>query len=231
MNNVVLSCKNVSKKYTEFKTDIAILEDVNLEIKKGEKVAILGLSGSGKTTLLNVLGGLDKCSAGEVYLMGDRFDNQSVNKRAKMRNKHLGFIYQLHHLLPEFTAVENVMIPLAITKKYSKKESIKLANEILTKVSLEHRAHHKPAELSGGERQRVAIARALVTNPNCILADEPTGNLDSQRSESIFALMQQLSDDFGTSFVIVTHDEKLASRMNKIYRLVDGELELVEKSK
>ena len=230
MNNIVLSCKNVSKKYTEFKTDIAILKDVNLEIKKGEKVAILGLSGSGKTTLLNVLGGLDKCSLGEVYLMGERFDNQSVNKRAKMRNKHLGFIYQLHHLLPEFTTIENVMIPLAITKKYSKKESIKLANEILTKVGLEHRAHHKPAELSGGERQRVAIARALVTNPNCILADEPTGNLDSQRSESVFALMQQLSDDFGTSFVIVTHDEKLASRMNKIYRLVDGELELVEKS-
>ncbi|AJI57625.1 liporeleasing system, ATP-binding protein [Francisella philomiragia] len=230
MNNIVLSCKNVSKSYTEFKTDIAILKSVNLEINKGEKVAILGLSGSGKTTLLNVLGGLDKCSSGEVMLMGERFDNQSVNKRAKMRNKHLGFIYQLHHLLPEFTAIENVMIPLAITKKYTKKESIKLANEILTKVGLEHRAHHKPAELSGGERQRVAIARALVTNPNCILADEPTGNLDSQRSESIFALMQQLSDDFGTSFVIVTHDEKLASRMNKIYRLVDGELELVEQA-
>ncbi|AJI53453.1 ABC transporter ATP-binding protein [Francisella philomiragia] len=228
MSNIVLSCKNVSKSYTEFKTDIAILKSVNLEINKGEKVAILGLSGSGKTTLLNVLGGLDKCSSGEVMLMGERFDNQSVNKRAKMRNKHLGFIYQLHHLLPEFTAIENVMIPLAITKKYTKKESIKLVNEILTKVGLEHRAHHKPAELSGGERQRVAIARALVTNPNCILADEPTGNLDSQRSESIFALMQQLSDDFGTSFVIVTHDERLASRMNKIYRLVDGELELVE---
>ncbi|MEY8768444.1 lipoprotein-releasing ABC transporter ATP-binding protein LolD [Francisella philomiragia] len=230
MSNIVLSCKNVSKSYTEFKTDIAILKSVNLEINKGEKVAILGLSGSGKTTLLNVLGGLDKCSSGEVMLMGERFDNQSVNKRAKMRNKHLGFIYQLHHLLPEFTAIENVMIPLAITKKYTKKESIKLANEILTKVGLEHRAHHKPAELSGGERQRVAIARALVTNPNCILADEPTGNLDSQRSESIFALMQQLSDDFGTSFVIVTHDEKLAGRMNKIYRLVDGELELVEQA-
>ena len=228
MSNIVLSCKNVSKNYTEFKTDIVILKSVNLEINKGEKVAILGLSGSGKTTLLNVLGGLDKCSSGEVMLMGERFDNQSVNKRAKMRNKHLGFIYQLHHLLPEFTAIENVMIPLAITKKYTKKESIKLANEILTKVGLEHRADHKPAELSGGERQRVAIARALVTNPNCILADEPTGNLDSQRSESIFALMQQLSDDFGTSFVIVTHDEKLAGRMNKIYRLVDGELELVE---
>lgn len=228
MSDIVLSCENVSKKYTEFKNDLAILKGINLDIKKGEKVAILGLSGSGKTTLLNVLGGLDKCSSGQVNLMGDRFDNQSANKRAIMRNKHLGFIYQLHHLLPEFTAIENVMIPLAITKKYGKKESTKHATEILAKVGLEHRANHKPAELSGGERQRVAIARALVTNPNCILADEPTGNLDSQRSESIFALMQQLSDDFGTSFVIVTHDEKLASRMDKVYRLTDGEIELVD---
>ena len=224
MSNIVLSCKNVSKKYTEFKTDIEILKDINIDILKGEKVAIIGLSGSGKTTLLNVLGGLDKCSSGEVHLAGERFDNQSVNKRAKMRNKHLGFIYQLHHLLPEFTAIENIMIPLAITKKYSKKDSIEMATKILEKVGLEHRANHKPAELSGGERQRVAIARALVTNPGCILADEPTGNLDSKRSDSIFELMQSLSEDFGTSFVIVTHDESLAARMNKIYRLVDGEL-------
>lgn len=224
MSNIVLSCKNVSKKYTEFKTDIEILKDINIDILKGEKVAIIGLSGSGKTTLLNVLGGLDKCSSGEVHLAGERFDNQSVNKRAKMRNKHLGFIYQLHHLLPEFTAIENIMIPLAITKKYSKKDSIEMATKILEKVGLEHRANHKPAELSGGERQRVAIARALVTNPGCILADEPTGNLDSKRSNSIFELMQHLSEDFGTSFVIVTHDENLAARMNKIYRLVDGEL-------
>ncbi|KEI36017.1 lipoprotein releasing system ATP-binding protein LolD [Francisella sp. W12-1067] len=221
---IVLSCKNVSKQYIEFKNTIDILKNINLDIQKGEKIAILGLSGSGKTTLLNILGGLDKCTAGEVYLMGERFDNQSVNKRALMRNKHLGFIYQLHHLLPEFTAIENVMIPLAITKKYTKKESIKLAQEILAKVGLVGRFDHKPAELSGGERQRVAIARALVTNPNCILADEPTGNLDSQRSESIFQLIQQLSQDFGTSFVIVTHDEQLASRMDKVYRLVDGQL-------
>jgi lipoprotein-releasing system ATP-binding protein len=156
--------------------------------------------------------------------MGNRFDNQSVNKRAKMRNNHLGFIYQLHHLLPEFSAIENIMIPLAITKKHNKKESLKLAKEILARVGLGHRTNHKPAELSGGERQRVAIARALVTSPNCILADEPTGNLDSDRSESIFQLMQHLSDDFGTSFVIVTHDEKLAKRMNKVYRLTDGQL-------
>ncbi|GAB4222543.1 MAG: lipoprotein-releasing ABC transporter ATP-binding protein LolD [Francisella sp.] len=226
MNNVVLSCKNVSKKYTEFKTDITVLKNINLEIKKGEKVAILGLSGSGKTTLLNILGGLDKCSSGEVILMGERFDNKSANERAKMRNKYLGFIYQLHHLLPEFTAIENVMIPLAITKKYTKKESIILAKDILKKVGLDNREDHKPAELSGGERQRVAIARALVTKPSCILADEPTGNLDSKRTESIFALMQQLSSDFGTSFVIVTHDENLASKLDKVYRIIDGELVL-----
>ena len=228
-NQIVLSCKNVSKKYTEFKDDITILRNINLDITKGEKIAILGLSGSGKTTLLNLLGGLDKCSAGEIYLMGERFDNQSVNKRAMMRNKHLGFIYQLHHLLPEFTALENVMIPLAITKKYTKNESINLAKEILDKVGLSQRYAHKPAELSGGERQRVAIARALVTNPSCILADEPTGNLDSKNSEGVFSLMQQLGQDFQTSFIVVTHDEKLASRMNKIYRLIDGELVLDSK--
>jgi lipoprotein-releasing system ATP-binding protein len=223
-NDVVLSCKNVSKKYTEFKSDIAILKNINLDIIKGEKIAILGLSGSGKTTLLNIIGGLDRCSEGEVFLAGQRFDNQSVNKRAMMRNKHLGFIYQLHHLLPEFTAIENVMIPLAITKKYSKAESIKKAKEILVRVGLDERFDHKPSELSGGERQRVAIARALVTNPNCILADEPTGNLDMERSESIFELMCELSQDFQTSFVIVTHDEALAKKMDKIYRLVKGNL-------
>jgi lipoprotein-releasing system ATP-binding protein len=221
---VVLSCKNVSKKYTEFKSDIAILDSINIDILKGEKIAILGLSGSGKTTLLNILGGLDKCSSGEVYLADQRFDNQSVNKRAMMRNKHLGFIYQLHHLLPEFTAIENVMIPLAITKKYGKAESIKKAKEILIRVGLDERFDHKPSELSGGERQRVAIARALVTSPNCILADEPTGNLDMERSKSIFELMCELSQDFQTSFVIVTHDEALAKKMNKIYRLIKGNL-------
>ena len=223
-NDVVLSCKNVSKKYTEFKSDIVILKNINLDILKGEKVAILGLSGSGKTTLLNIIGGLDRCSEGEVFLAGQRFDNQSVNKRAMMRNKHLGFIYQLHHLLPEFTAIENVMIPLAITKKYGKAESIKKAKEILVRVGLDERFDHKPSELSGGERQRVAIARALVTNPNCILADEPTGNLDMERSDSIFELMCELSQDFQTSFVIVTHDEELAKKMDKIYRIVKGSL-------
>ena len=223
-NEVVLSCKNVSKKYTEFKDDILILDNIYIVIRKDEKVAILGLSGSGKTTLLNILGGLDKCSKGEVSLVGERFDNQSVNRRSMMRNKHLGFIYQLHHLLPEFTAIENVMIPLAITKKYDKAKSIRKAEEILARVGLEERFNHKPSDLSGGERQRVAIARALVTNPSCILADEPTGNLDMERSDSIFELMCELSQDFQTSFVIVTHDETLAKRMDKIYRLVKGSL-------
>lgn len=222
--NIVLSCKNVFKKYTEFKNDIEILNDINIDILAGEKVAILGLSGSGKTTLLNILGGLDKCSSGEVHLVGQRFDNQPVNKRAMMRNKYLGFIYQLHHLLPEFTAIENVLIPLAITKKHSKSESIKKAKEILTRVGLDARFDHKPSELSGGERQRVAIARALVTNPNCILADEPTGNLDMERSESIFELICELSQDYQTSFVIVTHDETLAKKMDKVYRLINGAL-------
>tara|TARA_B110000977_G_C10919301_1_gene432430 strand:+ start:137 stop:826 length:690 start_codon:yes stop_codon:yes gene_type:complete len=229
MSDVVLSCKNVSKKYTEFKSDIEILKNVNLDIIKGERVAILGLSGSGKTTLLNMLGGLDTCTTGQVELAGERFDNKSVNKRAIMRNEHLGFIYQLHHLLPEFTAIENVMIPLAITKKYSKKESIQKAKDILDRVGLTDRIDHKPSELSGGERQRVAIARALVTNPSCILADEPTGNLDGERAESVFALITELSQSYKTSFVIVTHDEQLASRMDKIYRIVAGELLLQPK--
>lgn len=224
MSKVVISCKSISKDYSEFKNNISILKDINLDINEGEKVAILGLSGSGKTTLLNVLGGLDKATSGEVFLMDKRFDNLSPNKRAKMRNEHLGFIYQLHHLLPEFTALENVMIPLAITKKYKKADALRLAKEILEKVGLEKRINHKPAELSGGERQRVAIARALVAKPNCILADEPTGNLDSTRSEDIFRLMQELSEEYKTSFVVVTHDEDLAKKMDKIYRLVDGAL-------
>jgi lipoprotein-releasing system ATP-binding protein len=176
-----------------------------------------------------MLGGLDTCTTGQVELAGERFDNKSVNKRALMRNEHLGFIYQLHHLLPEFTAIENVMIPLAITKKHSKKESIQIAKDILDRVGLTDRLDHKPAELSGGERQRVAIARALVTNPSCILADEPTGNLDGARAESVFALITELSQSYKTSFVIVTHDEQLASRMDKIYRIVSGELLLQNK--
>ncbi len=226
MSNSVISCKNVVKKYSEFKDDISILQDVNLDINKGEKVAILGLSGSGKTTLLNLLGGLDDPSSGDVLLMGQKLNGISQNKKAKLRNAHLGFIYQLHHLLPEFTAIENVLMPMAITGKHKKAEATKMAKEILAKVGLEHRMNHKPAELSGGERQRVAIARALVARPDCILADEPTGNLDSERSEAVFGLMQQLSKEYGVSFVVVTHDEGLAQKMDKVYRLTSGSLVL-----
>ena len=224
MSNAVISCKNITKKYSEFKDDVSVLEGVNFDIQKGEKVAILGLSGSGKTTLLNLLGGLDDPSEGDVLLMGKKLNGISQNKKARLRNLHLGFIYQLHHLLPEFSAIENVMMPLAITGKHKKADSIKMATEILAKVGLEHRIDHKPAELSGGERQRVAIARALVAKPNCILADEPTGNLDSERSESIFNLMQDLSKEYGVSFVVVTHDENLAKKMDRVYRLVKGTL-------
>ena len=228
MSNAVISCKNITKKYSEFKDDVSVLEGVNFDILKGEKVAILGLSGSGKTTLLNLLGGLDDPTSGEILLMGNKLNGISQNKKARLRNLHLGFIYQLHHLLPEFSAIENVMMPLAITGKYNKNESISMAKEILAKVGLEHRMNHKPAELSGGERQRVAIARALVAKPDCILADEPTGNLDSERSESIFNLMQNLSQEYGVSFVVVTHDENLAKKMDRVYRLVKGSF-VVEK--
>ena len=221
---IVINCKNITKSYTEFKDEIQILKGINLEIREGEKIAILGLSGSGKTTLLNMLGGLDNSSSGEIELMEKKFNNISSNKRAKMRNQHLGFIYQLHHLLPEFTALENVLMPLALIKKYKKIEAVEMVKDILKKVGLEHRINHKPAELSGGERQRVAIARALVTKPNCILADEPTGNLDFERTEKIFNFIEQLSQENNISFVIVTHDETLANKMDKIYRLVNGKL-------
>jgi len=228
VENIVLSCKNICKNYKEYKDEIKILKNINIDIHKSEKIAILGLSGSGKTTLLNLLGGLDKPTSGKVMLNDKRFDNVSANKRAIMRGKHLGFIYQLHHLLPEFTAFENIMMPLAITKKFSASQSKKDTLAILDKVGLSHRIHHKPSELSGGERQRVAIARALVTRPRCILADEPTGNLDSKRADSVFDIMHDLSKEYGTSFVIVTHDENLGKKMDKIYRLVNGHLEIVE---
>ncbi len=223
VTNIALSCKNVFKTYSEFKTDIEILKNINIDIIKGEKVAILGLSGSGKTTLLNILGGLDRCSSGEVHLAGQRFDNQSVNKRAMMRNQHLGFIYQLHHLLPEFTAIENVMIPLAITKKYSKAESIKKAKEILVRVGLDERFDHKPSELSGGERQRVASS---------CTSHKPVAYLQMNQlviliwnAQRVYLSLCELSQTTKTSFVIVTHDEALKlKKMDKIYRLVKGNL-------
>ncbi|MFZ9035349.1 MAG: lipoprotein-releasing ABC transporter ATP-binding protein LolD [Francisellaceae bacterium] len=223
-SNWVLHCENLSKSYQEGRRTIAVLKDISLSIGAGQTTAILGLSGSGKTTLLNLLGGLDKPTSGRVFLNQQRFDHLSVNKRALMRNKSLGFIYQFHHLLPEFTALDNVMMPLMIDKKSQAHDNRNRAMKLLDAVGLSHRIMHKPAELSGGERQRVAIARALVCNPQCVLADEPTGNLDSHNAEKVLSLIESLSDTFSVSFVIVTHDQKLANRMDVIHEIVDGQL-------
>ena len=199
-NQIAIACKSLSKSYQDGKQKLTIIREVDLRVEYGQSVAILGLSGSGKTTLLNLLGGLDYPSSGQVYLNGERFDHLSQNKKALRRNQSLGFIYQFHHLLPEFTALENVLMPLMM-RKTSKKNNITLAQEILDTVGLSHRMHHKPSELSGGERQRVAIARAMVTKPKCVLADEPTGNLDSHNSGNIILLMQSLSEKFNISFI------------------------------
>ena len=222
---------NLSKSYKDGKLKTTVLSDVNLDVLMGEKVGIVGLSGSGKTTLLNLLAGLDKPSCGEVYLAGNRFDLLSANRRALLRNKHLGFIYQFHHLLPEFSALDNVIMPLMMRKKTNKKENYQKGLELLTAVGLAHRKNHKPSELSGGERQRVAIARALVTNPSCVLADEPTGNLDNHNSQLILDLIDKLSQQYQISFVVVTHDFHFADKMDRVYKIEDGCLYLNKPTK
>lgn len=219
-----LTCHNLNKHYHDGKTDVKVIEAVNLKVKAGEKIAILGLSGSGKTTLLNLLGGLDTIDQGAIYLNGIRFDQLSANRRALMRNRHLGFIYQFHHLLPEFSALDNVMMPLMMRKNIPRKKCAVLAKEMLDNVGLSHRILHKPAALSGGERQRVAIARALVTRPSCVLADEPTGNLDALNSENILQLITDLNQKFHISFIVVTHDRHLASRMDTVYEIKNRKL-------
>ncbi len=223
MLETVLSCENVDKSYSEGPQKISVLQGVNLNISKGERIAIVGASGSGKSTLLNVLGGLDTPDKGDVEMMGQAFSNCSEKIRGKIRNQHLGFVYQFHHLLPEFSALENVAMPLFISKN---RDAYKTAKDFLLKVGLSERVNHKPSQLSGGERQRVAIARALVNSPNCVLMDEPTGNLDSKNALSIQSLMLELSKESRTSFVVVTHDEKLANQLDKVYELVNGSLSL-----
>lgn len=223
-NNFVIQCQNVSKHFSEGSLDVKVLSDVSLNVSKGEKIAILGASGSGKSTLLHILGGLDLPTQGKVIINGQDIAALSDQKRGLMRNKSLGFIYQFHHLLPEFTALENVAMPLLIAN-LSVEDARKRATTMLTKVGLDHRLDHKPGQLSGGERQRAAVARALVTNPQAILADEPTGNLDQVTASKIFALMQELNQELGTAFIVVTHDLALAKKMDFIYQLVDGHLE------
>ena len=223
MPNTIISSDELRKRFTEGKLDVEVLKGISLELKAGEKIAIVGSSGSGKSTLLHILGGLDLPSSGTVTVMDKDIATLSDKERGDLRNHSLGFIYQFHHLLPEFTALENVAMPLLI-RGLSVKEASQKAEDILEKVGLKERLKHKPGQLSGGERQRAAIARALVTNPNAILADEPTGNLDHKTALQIFDLMQSLNQEMQTAFIIVTHDMQLAEKMDKIYHLVDGHL-------
>jgi lipoprotein-releasing system ATP-binding protein len=219
----LLRCTNLTKQYDDGQNSVKVLKNVNFSINKAEQVAIVGSSGSGKSTLLHLLGALDKPTSGQVTFEQQDIFTFSSNQQATFRNQSLGFVYQFHHLLPEFSALENVAMPLLIAKKPIKQAN-EMAMAMLDKVGLSHRHNHKPAELSGGERQRVAIARALVTRPKLILADEPTGNLDQKTGESIYELLSELREQMQTSFVVVTHDIQLASRLDRSLNLVDGHL-------
>ncbi|MBQ9724766.1 MAG: lipoprotein-releasing ABC transporter ATP-binding protein LolD [Neisseriaceae bacterium] len=223
MSNLVICCENVVKNYQDGGLSVEVLKQINLNITKGESVCIVGASGSGKSTLLHLLGGLDKPSSGEVSLMGQSLSNLTQKQLGDLRNRYLGFVYQFHHLLPEFSAEENVMMPLLIAKK-NKDEARKAASEMLEKVGLKNRATHRPGELSGGERQRAAIARALVTRPACILADEPTGNLDRQNAANVLAMMMDLKNELGTALVVVTHDDQATQHFDRVMTMQDGVL-------
>ena len=218
----VIEAKNLTKRFTEGPLDVLVLDQINIQVKAGETLAIVGASGSGKSTLLHLLGGLDRPTNGSVLVKGQLLSDLSEAQQGDLRNQHLGFVYQFHHLLAEFTALENVEMPLWV-RRSSKQESEQRAKEVLAQVGLSHRLLHRPAELSGGERQRVAIARALVTQPDCVLADEPTGNLDRTTAATVFDLMVSLARQKNTAFIVVTHDEALAERCDRRLRLSAGQ--------
>lgn len=221
MNNII-QCNGLNKTYTGL--DVAVLNGIDLTVNKGEQIAIVGTSGSGKSTLLHLLGGLDAPTSGSVSLLNKDLSQLSETQKGQLRNQSLGFVYQFHHLLPEFTAIENVAMPLLI-RRVARSEAMQIATETLIKVGLSHRLEHMPGELSGGERQRAALARALVTKPACILADEPTGNLDRVTANLVFDLLIEMNKAENTSLVVVTHDLSLAAKMQRQYRLVDGKLQ------
>ncbi|SJM72801.1 MULTISPECIES: lipoprotein-releasing ABC transporter ATP-binding protein LolD [Psychrobacter] len=221
----ILVAKNINKIYDEGNIRTQVLTGLDLTVNAGERIAIVGTSGSGKSTLLHLLGGLDVPTSGEVWLHGKCLNNMNETERGEMRNKHLGFIYQFHHLLPEFTAIENVAMPLLLRKEVPIKEARQQAVDLLERVGLGHRLEHRPGELSGGERQRVAIARALVTKPSLVLADEPTGNLDYDNAQSIFGLLAELQDTMKTALLMVTHDRSLAAMADRQMLLKNGKWE------
>ena len=222
MSNIVLEAKKISKSFTDGKTTVEVIKNLSLQVKAGEFVSIVGSSGSGKSTLLHVLGGLDCPTEGQVFLNDQRFDILGEAERGYLRNQHLGFVYQFHHLLPEFSALENVAMPLMLRAGTNYKQSKEQAEYLLNRVGLSHRMTHKPGELSGGERQRVALARALVTKPELMLADEPTGNLDRKTAVKIFELLSELRREFNMAMLIVTHDEQLAQAGDSILHMQDG---------
>jgi len=222
-NEIVLSATDLGRTYKQGDLSVEVLQNVNLDITRGERVAIIGSSGSGKSTLLHLLGGLDTPTSGSVSIAGQNVADLNQSRRGRLRNKNVGFVYQFHHLLPEFTALENVSMPLLIRGE-SKNKASAAANELLERVGLGQRVRHKPAELSGGERQRAAIARALVNNPVVVLADEPTGNLDEGTADNVYQLMLELNAELSTSFLVVTHDTRLAARMERVLTLSKGGL-------